>query len=207
MYRQGKCADKLSNYLGDTERLRSDSYRYFVRTSASGANIGDTSKLLSHPDDFAYTHDTTCYMEDSNPRKVFLKIPCPHLTSVYIFFQLVKLINHLDHLGIPQLLLLCHQYFQFHFVICYSIMFQRRGKMNRLLIVFLSNFCLSFAFLPVNVRKSDPSNHAEAIGMLSKEILVAMSSFLTNCDKVPIQKPENGSKNTFSITFLNVHIV
>ena len=87
VYRQGKCADKLSNYLGDTERLRSDSYRYFVRTSASGANIGDTSKLPSHPDDFAYTHDTTCYMEDSNPRKVFLKIPSPHLTSVYIFFS------------------------------------------------------------------------------------------------------------------------
>ena len=63
LYRQGKCADKPSNYLGDTERLRSDSYRYFVRTSATGANIGDTSKLPSHPDDFAY------YRDDTNPRK------------------------------------------------------------------------------------------------------------------------------------------
>ena len=79
--RQGKCADKLSNYLGDIERLRSDSYRYFVRTSASGANIEDTSKLPSHPDDFAYFRDNTF-----NPRKVFLKIPTheTHLTSVSI---------------------------------------------------------------------------------------------------------------------------
>ena len=88
VYRQGKCADKLSNYLGETERLRSDSYRYFVRTSASGASIGDTSKMHGHPYDFAYTHDQTCYMDDSNPRKVYFSIQLyvTRITDVYIFF-------------------------------------------------------------------------------------------------------------------------
>ena len=68
VYRQGKCADRLSNYLGSTERLRSDSFRYFVRTSTTGASIGDTSNLQNHPNDFAYMHDRTCFLDDTNPR-------------------------------------------------------------------------------------------------------------------------------------------
>ena len=69
MYRKGECADRLSNYLGSTNRTRTDSFRYFVRTKIDGASMGDTSNLRGHPDDFAYKRDKTCNFGDSNPRK------------------------------------------------------------------------------------------------------------------------------------------
>ena len=75
-------------------------------------------------------------------------------------------------------------------------MFQREGKMDKLLIVFLSTFCLNFANV---IEVSDVATPAEAVGKLAHETLIAMSSFLTNCNKVPIQNPFNRSKNTFSI--------
>ena len=65
MYRTGKCQDKLSNYMGYTDKIRPDSFRYFVRTAKNGAPMagyeeGDTSAMLGHPQDILYQFDSTC---------------------------------------------------------------------------------------------------------------------------------------------------
>ena len=48
-------------------KVKDNAYRYFVRTDKNGGDIGDTSDMTGHPNDFAYELDKTC---DSgyNPR-------------------------------------------------------------------------------------------------------------------------------------------
>ena len=70
-YRRGRCADKLSNYIGEkveTYKARNTSFRYFLRTSMEGEPIGDTSESTGYPTDFIYKYDYTC-KEHSNPRE------------------------------------------------------------------------------------------------------------------------------------------
>ena len=55
--------------MGDTNKIRKDSYRYYVRTGKDGEYIGDTSNYHGSPDDFVYTKDNTCYLGRSQPRK------------------------------------------------------------------------------------------------------------------------------------------
>ena len=72
VYRQGRCADKLSNYMGDhvnITKAKRSSFRYFMRTFKDGGNMGDTSNFNHYETDFVYDHDMTCQMDHSNIRK------------------------------------------------------------------------------------------------------------------------------------------
>lgn len=68
--------------MGNTDRIRQDHYRYFVRTSKTGDPIGDTSNLKGHPDDFSYAFDETCKGGD-NPRKLnyILRVDKVHINK------------------------------------------------------------------------------------------------------------------------------
>ena len=76
MYRKGQCADNLSNYMGenvDVKKGKSYKFGYFLRTSNTGGNIGDTSNVKNYTNDFVYNRDNTCGRGGSKIRKTFLK--------------------------------------------------------------------------------------------------------------------------------------
>ena len=86
-YRTGKCADKLSDYMGDPAKERHDSYRYYVRTDTNGNYIGDTSDQANNANDFVYKFDQTCNMERSFPRKLNPKMIDQILQTYVISLQ------------------------------------------------------------------------------------------------------------------------
>lgn len=75
IYRQGRCADRLSNYAGYQinagKAPKRMPLRYFVRIAADASSLGDTSSLKGYKTDFAYDFDNTC-VSGVNPRKSFL---------------------------------------------------------------------------------------------------------------------------------------
>ena len=52
----------------NVSKAKRDSFRYYLRTSKSGGDIGDTSNLSHYNTDFIYDFDKTCYGEHSTIR-------------------------------------------------------------------------------------------------------------------------------------------
>ena len=55
----------------DVKKAKESYLRYYLRTSKSGGDIGDTSNLPHYKTDFIYDRDQTCAKENSHIRKTF----------------------------------------------------------------------------------------------------------------------------------------
>ena len=50
-------------------KAKRSSFRYFMRTTKNGSNMGDTSNFDHYYTDFTYDHDMTCDMDNPDIRK------------------------------------------------------------------------------------------------------------------------------------------
>ena len=53
-------------------KAKRSSFRYFMRTTKNGSNMGDTSNFDHYYTDFTYDHDMTCDMDNPEIRKPFI---------------------------------------------------------------------------------------------------------------------------------------
>ena len=73
VYREGSCAHKISNYIGEhvnISKAKRNSFRYFLRTTKNGSDMGDTSSYANRRSDFVYNYDNTCDGPHSSIRKI-----------------------------------------------------------------------------------------------------------------------------------------